>query len=390
MRIRIRTDELRRAARKALAGAGKRKEAYMDILGKHQEYAQRPVLITALEDGRIKISGWDLDAEVTASAPAEVEELGLIQVDGADLLGIAQRVQTEVLEMHSESKREYLVITAGRNVWKMKAIEEELPGRHAAPPKTKTWADVKGDVFHRACRLAGGWYDRGRYWAIGGVLVEVDPAGVVSIVSTDRYRLAWASAAVAAGPGGAKEGKVVIPGRKFALARLLEGDKVSLEWGDGLYASDSAGTEIWWRGMGYEYPDYAQVIPKEVDWTVLSVPGLLHRIISRALVLGKCERDRTPTVRLAGKADELTISASGWVGDMCEVEKGVLVEGEGRAALNTRYLLDLLALLKDSGGIRLEFTRRALLVRELTEELALVWLIVGKQEEVVEEERKTA
>ncbi|MBC7340914.1 MAG: hypothetical protein H5U02_00410 [Clostridia bacterium] len=393
MRARVRRDEIEKAARKALAGAGKQLEVFQEGWRK-VEYHVRPVLFAAGAD-RISVSGWDLDAAVMVSAPAEVEEEGQAVVDGGDLAGIAARIPEETAEV--ELKGEDLVLRAGaKKEWRIRVLE----GREAPDWKDRlsgevASAEIETQAFQRAIVAGGRWYDKGQYWAIGGVLVEADRAGVLNVVSSDRYRLAWASAELAAGPGGAGGARVLVPGRKLALARMFGGERVALAWGESwLFAADDAGMSIWWRGMEYAYPDYARVVPSGVEWAAECAPELLEAAARRALVLGQEERGRVPTMRLSGEDGGLVVSACGWVGDM-EEKVGAELRGRGRADLNARYLIDLLEMVKDMGKVRLEFSgrKRPLVVRERMGSVAAVYVVMtrwNEEEEAVGHEDREA
>jgi DNA polymerase-3 subunit beta len=209
---------------------------------------------------------------------------------------------------------------------------------------------AEGTTLRVTGTLLGGMVDRTIFsvstdemrFNLGGVLVEIVEAGEVRMVGTDGHRLAVVSRAVA----GAEPTHTVIVPRKglVEIRRLLEsvGDgEVDLMLSPKEVRVRDDSVELFVRAVEGEFPDYRQVVPKEVASKLRVGRDQILNAVRRVSLVAS---ERSRGVKLQVEQTKVEVSAgSPDLGEASEEIEGQYSGDPITVGFNARYLLDVLS-----------------------------------------------
>lgn len=175
----------------------------------------------------------------------------------------------------------------------------------------------------------------------------VDGARMLTLASTDSYRLAECTIPVAEGPE--EERQVIMLQRALAELRVIfsvlrdsvdSPENVEIELTDSQVAFRYGNVELVTRTIEGRYPDYRQIIPKNASTEIVVTRQALIQSVKRASLFSKIGLF---DVRLEIQPDTKSIVLS--ANDVERGENTVSLEGEvigpvNNIVLNYRYLLD--------------------------------------------------
>jgi DNA polymerase-3 subunit beta len=312
------------------------------------------VLIEA-EGGTVTFSAFDYESSARTTIGADVAEPGRALVSGRLLADIASRLPAAPVEVAVADGRVSIRCGAGRFTLLPMPVDE-YP---ALPEVAARGGLVPGDVFADAIGqvvLAASRDDVTP--VITGVQLEVGPNSL-SLVATDRYRVAIRDIPWDAGDSGVSEATALVParilaeiGKTFAHAPTVQ---VSIV-GDSereliaFSADERAVTSLLIKG---NYPPVKRLFPQTVeDYAVVSTSDLVEAVRRVALVLA-----REAALRFTFSTDGLTLEAVG--GEQAQASEtidAVLTGQDTVVSLKPQFLLDALGAVH-SEFVRLGFTR---------------------------------
>ena len=185
--------------------------------------------------------------------------------------------------------------------------------------------------------------DETRY-NLNGVLLEVlDDSGKLRMVATDGHRLAYVDRGVGPEVEGLQSGLIIPRKGLVELKRLVDeedADEVELAFEGNSGLARKGDVTLVMRLIEGEFPNYRQVLPKEMEHR-LTIPTepLAHAL--RRVILLAAERSRA--VKLELSSGRMMLSSSN--PDLGEAQEELDIDYEGIAvtiALNARYILDAL------------------------------------------------
>jgi len=312
------------------------------------------VLIEA-DGASVTLSAFDYESSARTTIAAEVATAGRTLVSGRLLAEIASRLPAAPVEFSVEDGRVSIRCGAGRFTLLPMPVEE-YP---ALPQIGAEGGVVPGDVFSDAIAQVVVAASRDDVTpVITGVQLEVGE-GSLSLVATDRYRVAirdipWDSAG-----SGLTEATALVParvlaeiGKTFAHAATV---RISIaEGGDreliAFSADDKAVTSLLIKG---NYPPVKRLFPQSVDdYAVLSTSDLVDAVRRVSLVL-----EREAALRFSFTPDGLVLEAAGSEqAQASETIDAVLTGEETVVSLKPQFLVDALGAVH-SEFVRLGFTR---------------------------------
>ena len=312
------------------------------------------VLIEA-DGASVTLSAFDYESSARTTIAAEVGTAGRTLVSGRLLAEIASRLPAAPVEFSVEDGRVSIRCGAGRFTLLPMPVEE-YP---ALPQIGAEGGVVPGDVFSDAIAQVVVAASRDDVTpVITGVQLEVGE-GSLSLVATDRYRVAirdipWDSAG-----SGLTEATALVParvlaeiGKTFAHAATV---RISIaEGGDreliAFSADDKAVTSLLIKG---NYPPVKRLFPQSVDdYAVLSTSDLVDAVRRVSLVL-----EREAALRFSFTPDGLVLEAAGSEqAQASETIDAVLTGEETVVSLKPQFLVDALGAVH-SEFVRLGFTR---------------------------------
>lgn len=294
-------------------------------------------VLLAVEDGQLRLTGTDLDVEITTSLPVLDATPGSVTVPGKMLADIAKRATGDVtLELDAASAGGRLTVASGRSRYKLDVLPaEDFPSFSAGKFDTTLELDLATLVAPCVHCIST---DETRYYLAGVYLHAVD--GRLVAVATDGHRLMRN-----VGPAGDLNYGVILP-RK--LVGLLPKGAVTVELSQNKVRVTSGSTVITSKLIDGTFPDYVRVIPTG-NSNVLTV--------DRQALMKAVER-------VAAVADDKSRAVKFAVGDVLRlmlVDKAsdeVSIEFEGEPleiGFNARYVNDMLGALDDP-NVRFAFS----------------------------------
>lgn len=292
------------------------------------------ILMSASGD-EIVLQSTDLEISIRSTAKANVPSEGSVVVPGRLISDIVRSLPEAAITLDA-SERDTMKVTCGQSSFDIKTLSPddfpkfpEVKASESVTIPTETLVALVRQVSKAVSR------DETRP-VLTGVLLVVD-AAVIRLVATDSYRLAIKEMPLENAPSDRIE--VVVPGRAIEeitkMAGSLESvtmgvaeNQVVFEFGTTVYVS---------RRIEGTYPNYRQLIPKEVETTVTANREELLEAIKRVSLMAQ----HNAPVRLSITESTLTLSAR--TQDVGEAKEDLMVKTEGadvEIAFNHAFLLD--------------------------------------------------
>lgn len=286
-------------------------------------------VLLAVEDGQLRLTGTDLDVEITTSLPVLDCQPGSVTVPGKMLADIAKRATGNVtLELDAASAGGRLTVASGRSRYKLDVLPaEDFPSFSAGKFDTTLELDLATLVAPCVHCIST---EETRYYLNGVYLHAVD--GRLIAVATDGHRLMRN-----VGPAGDLDYGVILP-RK--LVGLLPKGTVTVELSQNKVRVTSGSTVITSKLIDGTFPDYVRVIPTG-NSNVLNVDRqALMKAVERVAAVAD---DKSRAVKFA-VSDVLRLMLADKASDEVSIE----FEGEPlEIGFNARYVNDMLGALDE-------------------------------------------
>ncbi|MDP8254944.1 MAG: DNA polymerase III subunit beta [Candidatus Alcyoniella australis] len=302
------------------------------------------VLLEAGKD-QLELVATDLEVGIRVQLSADVADEGNITVSAKKLFEIIRELPEGPIRI-ATLDNDWIQVTSGKAVFKVVGLAaEDFPMFPAFDPESfeAVDGDMLLDMMEKTAFAAS--TDETRYY-LNGVLFESEQGEgqpLLRMVSTDGHRLCMVVKTVESLGNLKLEEPVIIPRKGVAeLRKLLSDDDepVMLMLRERNIIVSKGSVLFVIRLIDGEFPDYRQVVPKELQRSISTDRGLLSSALRRVSVLSS---EITRGVKLDFEGNALNISSSNPnFGDATE-ELDVASEGEPLAiGFNSRYLLDVL------------------------------------------------
>jgi DNA polymerase III subunit beta len=282
-------------------------------------------------DGRLTVTGTDLELTIRLSVPVHVDREGSAVVPARLVGDIVKALPAGAVDVTVTDDE--MSISAGRSQFSVRPLSlSDYPAQVEtdAGPVTLSSQQV-GDALRQVVRAAS--TDDARA-VLTGVLMASEDEGL-KMVATDSYRLAVRdlpqSSLLAAGQ------KVLVPGRALAeLQRVLTADaELTVRLGAREAVFEVGGTRLSTRLIEGEYPNYRNLLPSSYPNRLTVGREALLEALRRVKILAQ---DSTP-VRLALGGDTLRLTAiTQDVGNAHEEVDATYEGTEMTVAFNPDYL----------------------------------------------------
>jgi DNA polymerase-3 subunit beta len=321
-------------------------------LGRIQSIVEKrnsmPILANVLLEaeksaGTIMLAATDLEVGIRSVHQATVSKPGSVTVSAKKFYEIIRELPEESIEIEV-SENFYLSIRCARARFSLAGTAAE------EYPSLPDFAPGKLAMLHPA--VLSSMIDRTMYAAsvdetrynLNGVLFEMlQESGKIRMIATDGHRLAMVERTIGTEVEGLGSG-VIIPRKGLGeLKRLVDeddADEVSLgfEGNSGLVRKGDV--TLMMRLIEGEFPNYEQVLPKEVPLRVVVPAEELVRALRRVALLSA---ERSRAVRFELMKGRLVVSAKNPDLGEAQEELDSDYDGEDMAiAFNATYLLDAL------------------------------------------------
>lgn len=306
------------------------------------------------EDGRLKIAATNMEIGVTTWVDASVAEDGQITVDARLLSEFVNTLPSGEVQLELDPNRLSLTVRAGRDKAAINGIDpEDFPvittmkeGDFSVSIDAQTLRERISLVEFAAAS------DESRP-VLAGVLTRFDDDAMM-LASADGFRMA-----VAEGPSGTTVDErldVIVPARSYReLARLIgdydEEIALSVTANQSQILARFGDTEWVSQLIDGTFPDVKQIVPREFATRVDVGRDSLLNAVRRASYFA---RENNDVVRLAIHAGDDEMSPGSVEVTANAAERGnsesfvdaSISGGELQVAFNSRYLADVLGVLK--------------------------------------------
>ncbi len=315
------------------------------VVGVVERRQTMPILanvLLAARDGRLSVTGTDLEVELVASRDVTVEQPGDVTVPGRKLLDIFRALPEKVaVTLSTEADR--VMLRAGRSRFTLSTLPaSEFPVVEEIHAQQRLV--VSKNALHRLIdKTHFSMAQQDVRYYLNGMLLEAD-GQVLRAVATDGHRLALCEVAL---DSPAQLSQQVIVPRKgvLELQRLLAGDgSVELAVGTNHVRLNIGDIRITSKLIDGRFPDYGRVVPAGPSKIISADREQLRQSFQRTAILSN---EKYRGIRLSFRPGQLTLQAHN--PEQEEAEDQVEVEYEGEEleiGFNVTYLLDALAALE--------------------------------------------
>lgn len=297
----------------------------------------------------MRLTTTNLEIGITATVRGKVEKGGKLTVNARLFTDIVHLAPSEQIELTTEGQT--LIIHSGETESKLKGLPaEDFPILPKVDSAT-TYAIPSG-VFAPAAQqvVFAAAQDESRP-ELSGVLFSFGEGGL-TLAATDSYRLAEKKVPLAEQ---AASRRVILPGRSVNEAlRILETGEAELTLviGENQALFRMGDAELITRTIEGQYPDYAQIIPKEHATSAVIESAKLTAAVRAANLFCK-PGSNDITFAFDPKKRELSVSATNpQLGEHVGRLKAEVEGSPATIVFNGRYILDGLASL---GGDAVRF-----------------------------------
>ncbi len=312
------------------------------VIGVVERRQTMPILanvLLAAKNGRLSMTGTDLEVELVASCEANVQQAGEITVAGRKLLDIV-RTLPEKATVTLAREGERTVLRAGRSRFTLASLAAaEFPLIEDIGAK-QTLRVSRQDARRLIDKTYFSMAQQDVRYYLNGTLLECD-GQLLRAVATDGHRLSLAECPLLEA---VKTKQQVIMPRKgvMELQRLLVGDgELELSIGTNHVRAQIGDVRFTSKLIDGKFPEYGRVVPAQPPCVMTSAKDDFRAALQRIAILSN---EKYRGVRLTFGANSLTIQAQN--PDHEEAEEQMEVTYSGAAieiGFNVNYLLDALA-----------------------------------------------
>jgi len=308
-------------------------------------------LLIKAEGGMVSIASFDYEISARLQIAADVSEEGTILVSGRLLADICRSLPSAPVELNTDGSKVTLTCRSSRfNLATMPVADyPELP----ALPEVSGVVD--GDAFAQAVSqviIAASRDDT--LPILTGVRMEIED-GLITLLSTDRYRLALRELQWRPGNPGISTSALVKAKTLNEVAKTLGGSgelSLALSENNELIGFESGGRRTTSLLVDGDYPKIRSLFPENTPIHATVETSVLVEAVRRVSLVA----ERNTPVRLAFTDGQLTLDAgTGEDAQASEALEAALVGDEITVAFNPHYLSEGLSAF-DTKYVRFSFT----------------------------------
>ena len=308
-------------------------------------------LLVVAREGRITLTGTDMEVEIKTSFEAEIQQEGETTIPARKLVDICRNL-SDGAAIRFKTNGERCAVTSGRGRFSLGLLpatdfpatetEREEGGFDFQIPESRFKRLLDKTAFAMAKQDV-------RYY-LNGLLLELDPAAGLVGVATDGHRLAKFVTPLDLALD--EKRQAIVPNKAvLELKRQLGNtdDPISIRLGERSLRVVVGDTTMTSKLVDGRYPEYERVIPSNIGRTATVEKDTLKRALSRTSILSN---DKYPGVRL--NFDPGTLKLLAHNPDQEEAEEEIEMEYSGEEVsigFNSGYLIDVLGAIDETSAI---------------------------------------
>jgi DNA polymerase-3 subunit beta len=313
-----------------------------------------PVLsnvLLATDNGRLRLAATNLDMGITAWIGASVEEDGAITVPARTLNDLVNTLSPERVDLEVATRTNALHLACGATTASIKGIDAYEFPPIPEPTDEDDVLPIPADIFKEAIGMVAFAAARDDSRPIlTGVSINYQD-GLLTLAAADGFRLSVREIPLEA--EFYETINLVVPARALSeIARIITEDDEVVELvlprdrSQVLFHLENV--EVVSQLIDGTFPDYRQIIPRDVETRTVLYTADLLRAARRADIFA---REANHTVRFSvepqeGMAGIARVRAQSSETGENEVVLDASIEGDGvEIAFNVRYLIDVLSVI---------------------------------------------
>ena len=297
------------------------------------------MLLTAKE-GKLILSGTDLDVGIQVSVPAKIEKEGSVLVKAKEFIDLINSLPVDKVEFKLESSSLEVISKNSKSTFQTSSVDD-FPALYDSLGDLIATLDKETLVKEFTKVIFASGVDAARP-ALTGVLLKREEEGFL-LVATDAFRLSLKHIVTETKPSAADEyAKLLIQSRVLKEVITLKDEGqisiyVSSKNNQIIFTDQS--TFIVGRLIDAEFPTYDTILPTEHSLRFTFNREELNRAVKISSIFA---RETDNVVRLSFAKDKMHVSANTTsVGSNVVEVAGNLTGEENEIAFNAKYLLDL-------------------------------------------------
>jgi len=300
-------------------------------------------LLVRAADGRLEITGTDLEVELVVECAAEIEQEGEATLPARKLADIWRSLD-DGAKVSVAIEGERAVVRSGRSRFSLTTLPAadfpKVPGGESNVSISLPQAKLRNIIDDVGFAMA---QQDVRYF-LNGMLLELTH-NHVRAVATDGHRLAMSTVDTEGTDVGDRL-RVIVPRKGvLELGRLLDGESetIELQLGGNHLRAQAGPFTMTTKLVDGQFPDYEKVVPSDGSRFLTGDRETLRHAFQRASILSN---EKYRGVRLVINEDQLTIQANN--PEQEEAEETVAIQfngGDLEIGFNVSYLLDVLGVL---------------------------------------------
>jgi len=314
-------------------------------------------ILVATEDGRLRLTGTNLELGITCWIGAKVAEEGATTVPARTFVDLVNTLPADRVEMELTLRTQTLNVRAGAFDNNIKCIDaQEFPPMPPADLGEGILLEMQ-DLREMISQVAFAASSDDARPVLSGVLVEIDGAHL-TLAAADGFRLSVRRADLSAPVSSPL--RAIVPARALAeLARISSDQQIHmlLPPGRGQVIFRGRDIELVSQLIEGAFPDYQGIIPSShTNRTVLSTAGFLKAC--KAADIFAREAAHSARLKIAPGSElepgRVEVTATAAETGSNEVIVDATVDGEPiEIAFNVRFLVDVLSVI-NSPDVALE------------------------------------
>ena len=330
-------------------------EPLQKVFGVVERRQTLPILsnvFLSINQGVLKLTGTDLEVQVTAQAVIDGDDDFRVTIPGRKLLDICRSLPDDSM-INLNFKQDIVVIKSGKSRFTLRTLSaDEYPlfDELNYVDNLQLNSDLLVKAFSKTIFCMA--QQDVRYY-LNGLMMDVEN-GELQTVASDGHRLALSSNTMDGSTGSISQ--VIIP-RKAAqeLLRLVEKFKgavdVKVAKNNINFSFDDVQLNA--KLIDGKFPDFKNVVPDESEHSFIVDKQLFKSALSRVSILSN---EKYKGIRLDLSDRLMTINANNPEQDEAEEEVVVDYEGDSMSmGFNSSYLMDALNVI-ESDVVRVSFT----------------------------------
>jgi len=319
------------------------------------------LLVVASKDG-LQLTATDLEVEIQAKVPVDIEEGGEITLPARKLIDICKALP-ENAQIELSFKKQKAQIRSGKSRFSLSTlpaadfpvVEKVQSDYQFAISQSKLKELIDRTQFSMAQKDV-------RYY-LNGLMLEIDN-GLLRAVATDGHRLELCEMEIHLKLNDSRQ--VTVPRKGIQeLQRLLDDsdDPVQVEMGSKNIRIRTADVCFTSKLVDGRFPDYERVVPKGGDKLVVADRELFRQALSRTSILSN---EKYRGIRLNLEKNNIKIQAHNPEQEEADEEFEVDYQGGGlEIGFNVTYLLDVLSTVRsEKVEITLSDSNSSCLIRQ--------------------------